>query len=178
MTAIGFELWTMQNDIMFDNIYIGHSEAEAEEFAKQTWVIKNKIEMVEYEKNSAKEKEEMLKNNENSVGLKEKISAFAEEFKRDPGAAFKKNPLFGTIGFLLCAFPFLSLVLVNRPKRKTLQEAFDELKEKDEGEEEEEKKTEAIETDNVEENVTSENLKQRTTKAEEEEEKEEKKDEE
>lgn len=28
MGAIGFEIWTMQNDILFDNIYIGHSVEE------------------------------------------------------------------------------------------------------------------------------------------------------
>jgi len=179
MSAIGFELWTMQNQILFDNIYIGHSEADAEEFANQTWVVKNKIEMVEVEKNTAKEKEEMLKET-SEPGLKEKISVFAEEFKKEPVAAFKKNPFLGTIAFLLCAFPFFSLLLINRPKRKTLQETLDDLKEKKQEDEEEEKKTEALETDNVEENITSENLKQRTKAEgeEDEEEEEEKKDEE
>lgn len=44
MGAIGFELWTMQNNIMFDNIYIGHSESEAAKFAKETWGIKYPVE--------------------------------------------------------------------------------------------------------------------------------------
>ncbi|KAL2059315.1 hypothetical protein ABVK25_000607 [Lepraria finkii] len=30
MGAIGFEIWTMQSDILFDNIYIGHSIEDAE----------------------------------------------------------------------------------------------------------------------------------------------------
>lgn len=34
----------MQNNILFDNIYIGHSEEDAKKFAEETWVIKYKIE--------------------------------------------------------------------------------------------------------------------------------------
>jgi len=34
----------MQPDILFDNIYIGHSEEDAKKFAEETWVIKYKIE--------------------------------------------------------------------------------------------------------------------------------------
>ncbi|KAJ9062735.1 hypothetical protein DSO57_1007646 [Entomophthora muscae] len=37
MGAIGFEIWTMSNDIMFDNIYVGYSEEEAKEIAEATW---------------------------------------------------------------------------------------------------------------------------------------------
>ncbi|CAG8434551.1 5352_t:CDS:10 [Diversispora eburnea] len=35
--AVGFELWTMQSDILFDNIYIGHSVEDAQKFAEETW---------------------------------------------------------------------------------------------------------------------------------------------
>ncbi|KAF8923802.1 hypothetical protein BGZ58_002501 [Dissophora ornata] len=38
--AIGFEIWTMQNDILFDNIYIGHSVEDAEALAEETWKVK------------------------------------------------------------------------------------------------------------------------------------------
>jgi calnexin len=34
----------MQNNILFDNIYIGHSEEDAKKFAEETWAIKYKIE--------------------------------------------------------------------------------------------------------------------------------------
>lgn len=34
----------MQNNILFDNIYIGHSEEDARKFAEETWVVKYKIE--------------------------------------------------------------------------------------------------------------------------------------
>jgi len=161
MVAIGFELWTMQSQIMFDNIYIGHSEADAEKFAKETWEVKHGIEMIEFEKNSAKEKEEMLNGNEQS--FKEKLATFIEEFKKDPVGSFKKNPLLGIVAFVICSFPFLSLLLINRPQRKSLKD-IDDLKEKEKTEDAdtEEKTPEAVETNNVEENITSENLKQRT----------------
>jgi len=173
MVAIGFELWTMQNQIMFDNIYIGHSEADAEEFANQTWAIKNKIEMVEYEKNDAKEKEEMLKGNDE--GFKEKLALFIDEFKKDPITTFKKNPLYGSIACIVVALPFLSLLLIIRPKRKSFDGMNNEKKVEDE--DAQEKKVEAGETNNVEENVTSENLKQRTAGKTEDEDEEEKKEE-
>ncbi|KAG0320608.1 hypothetical protein BGZ99_004406 [Dissophora globulifera] len=38
--AVGFEIWTMQKDILFDNIYIGHSIADAEALAAESWEIK------------------------------------------------------------------------------------------------------------------------------------------
>ena len=34
----------MQNNILFDNIYIGHSEEDAKKFAEETWVVKYEIE--------------------------------------------------------------------------------------------------------------------------------------
>ena len=34
----------MQNNILFDNIYIGHSEEDAKKFAEETWVVKHQIE--------------------------------------------------------------------------------------------------------------------------------------
>jgi calnexin len=41
---IGFEIWTMQKDILFDNIYIGHSIEDAEKFAAETFKVKRPIE--------------------------------------------------------------------------------------------------------------------------------------
>jgi len=44
MGAIGFELWSMQNGFLFDNIYIGHSEEDAKALAEETWVLKEALE--------------------------------------------------------------------------------------------------------------------------------------
>ncbi|KAJ3117697.1 hypothetical protein HK100_000765 [Physocladia obscura] len=49
--AIGFELWTMQNGILFDNIYIGDSEEDAKTLRKETWAVKHKIESEQEAKN-------------------------------------------------------------------------------------------------------------------------------
>ncbi|KAK9449655.1 Calreticulin/calnexin, partial [Limtongia smithiae] len=45
--GVGFELWTMQNNIMFNNIYIGHSIAEAEAIGNDTFIPKAAIEREE-----------------------------------------------------------------------------------------------------------------------------------
>ena len=44
---IGFEIWTMQSDILFDNIYIGHSIEDAEKLKSETFDIKHKVEVAE-----------------------------------------------------------------------------------------------------------------------------------
>jgi len=46
MGGIGFELWTMQDKILFDNIFIGHSESELAKFTKETWGVKYPVEKV------------------------------------------------------------------------------------------------------------------------------------
>lgn len=38
--AIAFEIWTMQNNILFDNVFIGYDPEAAKEFAEQTWRLK------------------------------------------------------------------------------------------------------------------------------------------
>jgi calnexin len=44
IAAIGFEIWTMQSGILFDNVYLGHSEDDAKQLADETWAIKHAIE--------------------------------------------------------------------------------------------------------------------------------------
>lgn len=52
--AIGIELWTMQNDILFDNFYLGHSIQEAEEIGNATFALKNALEKVQEENENEK----------------------------------------------------------------------------------------------------------------------------
>ncbi|KAI9332087.1 calnexin precursor [Obelidium mucronatum] len=63
--AIGFELWTMQDLIQFDNLWIGDSESEAKAFRAETWANKHKLELAEEEKAKPKD-EEAAKNSGNS----------------------------------------------------------------------------------------------------------------
>jgi len=44
MGGVGFELWTMQESIEFDNIFIDTNEDAAFEFASQTWAKKHTLE--------------------------------------------------------------------------------------------------------------------------------------
>ncbi|KAK9240174.1 Calreticulin family-domain-containing protein [Lipomyces kononenkoae] len=83
--AIGFELWTMQNDILFDNIYVGHSLEEAEKIGNATYVVKVEIEQAE-EKASRPKVEEP----------KAPLTTW-EQFKKDPVAfSIQQTKLFYT----------------------------------------------------------------------------------
>eukprot|EP00922_Rhytidocystis_sp_ex-Travisia-forbesii_P033584 GHVS01049895.1.p1 GENE.GHVS01049895.1~~GHVS01049895.1.p1 ORF type:complete len:760 (+),score=179.45 GHVS01049895.1:154-2433(+) len=42
--SAGFELWTMQAGLMFDNILVGSNFYDAQEFAKETWEIRSTVE--------------------------------------------------------------------------------------------------------------------------------------
>lgn len=44
-SAIGLELWSMTDQIYFDNFLIVEDEKTAEEFARVTWLIKKQIEL-------------------------------------------------------------------------------------------------------------------------------------
>ena len=59
--GIGFELWTMDGDTLFDNIYIGHSIEEAEWVGNQTFVPKLELEYANKLKNPPLVKNQPLK---------------------------------------------------------------------------------------------------------------------
>jgi len=44
-SALGFELWSVSDDILFDNIIITDEKGVADDWAKQTWVIKYEQEL-------------------------------------------------------------------------------------------------------------------------------------
>ncbi|KAF9432523.1 hypothetical protein BGZ76_010665 [Entomortierella beljakovae] len=94
--AVGFEIWTMQKDILFDNIYIGHSVKDAEALAAETYDIKHA---------SEKKQDEIANPNPASVGgipdLKEDpvgffvghLKEFIELAREDPLNAIHSRPL-------------------------------------------------------------------------------------
>lgn len=107
MGAIGFEIWTMQNDILFDNIYIGHSIADAEKLKAETFDVKIKAEKAEEE--ATKPKPEDTPKSPSDISfkedpvtfVKEKVNLFVEIAKRDPIEAVKFVPeVAGGIGAL------------------------------------------------------------------------------
>lgn len=56
INAIGFDLWSMESDTLFNNIYVGHSVSEAERIGNETFVPKRKLEHAVYEKTKPKPK--------------------------------------------------------------------------------------------------------------------------
>ncbi|CAI5759548.1 unnamed protein product [Candida verbasci] len=56
--GIGFELWTMDSGILFDNIYLGNSNEEAELIGNQTFKIKQELENENRRNNRPKIKHE------------------------------------------------------------------------------------------------------------------------
>lgn len=96
--AIGFEIWTMQKDILFDNIYIGHSIEDAEKLKAETFDVKVKIEKAEEEKTKPKidDKKDSpldLKFTDDPVKyVQDKVELFVDIAKRDPVLAAKAVP--------------------------------------------------------------------------------------
>ncbi|PKS11838.1 hypothetical protein jhhlp_001132 [Lomentospora prolificans] len=90
MGAIGFEIWTMQNNIMFDNIYIGHSVEDAQKLADEAWKPKRDAEKLVEEAQKPKEEPkpkspEDLKFTDDPVTyVKEKLDLFFTLAKKDP----------------------------------------------------------------------------------------------
>lgn len=95
---IGFEIWTMQNDILFDNIYIGHSIADAEKLAEETFFVKHPVEKA-VEAASKPKAEDKPKSpldltfSEDPVAfIKQKVDLFIALAKVDPIEAIKFVP--------------------------------------------------------------------------------------
>lgn len=89
----------MQNDILFDNIYIGHSIADAEALKKETFDVKVAVEKSEEEKDKPKEEDSPFQNSqdlsftEDPVNyVKQKFDLFVTLAKRDPVQAIKFVP--------------------------------------------------------------------------------------
>lgn len=116
MAGIGFELWTMDENILFDNIYVGHSVEDARQLAKEQFDEKLIIEQNREKAEEKKAEAEKAKSTDDFGGLVSRVRAqvedFAEAVRRDPVDAIKSQPevagmlatvvagLFGLVGFL------------------------------------------------------------------------------
>lgn len=132
--GMGIELWTIQANIMFDNIYVGHSVADAKQLAEETWAIKSKLELekqppvAEFDADSSEDVNvpggaaagDFVQNiKKTSKGLWQQFlldfDAFLNIATNDPLAAVKAFPsLVGLISSTLL-LPVLILVLLMRP---------------------------------------------------------------
>jgi calnexin len=97
----------MQNDILFDNIYIGHSISDAEKLKAETFDQKIAAEKAEEEatkpkpKEDAKSPSDLVFKDDPVRYVKEKTAVFVEIAKRDPVEAIKFVPeVAGGIGVL------------------------------------------------------------------------------
>lgn len=118
--AIGFEIWTMQNDILFDNIYIGHSVEDAEKLKAETFDLKITAEKAEEAANAPKPKpdtkspSDLVFKDDPVKYIKEKTNLFIEIAKRDPVEAVKFVPeVAGGLGALVVGFLGLLITLLS-----------------------------------------------------------------
>ena len=98
MGAIGFEIWTMQSDITFDNIYIGHSIDDAAAFRTETYDVKKPVEEAEDVKSKPKPSDkpkspsDLVFMDDPVTYIKEKLDLFITLAKKDPIEAIKFMP--------------------------------------------------------------------------------------
>ena len=108
--GVGIELWTMTEDILFDNLYIGHSPGDAKKLAEQTYEVKKKIEVEAQNAEDKAEAEEagviQTVFKEDPVGfIREKVFEFVELAKVDPVFAAKAKPeVAAGLGFVALFF--------------------------------------------------------------------------
>ncbi|RKP14490.1 Calreticulin family-domain-containing protein, partial [Piptocephalis cylindrospora] len=123
MNAIGFELWTMQSDILFDDLYIGHSEEEAKKIADTNWKPKHEAEkqLEAAARPPIPEDDDIHKDqalgpvflNDPLGFLRHHLSAFADGVLQDPLQAILEAPLvaaglLGTLTLFLVALLAIS----------------------------------------------------------------------
>ncbi|OCK80703.1 calnexin-like protein [Lepidopterella palustris CBS 459.81] len=138
MGAIGFEIWTMQNDILFDNIYIGHSIEDAEKLKAETFDLKIVAEKAEEEATAPKAPETPkspmdLKFMDDPVTyITEKFNLFITIAKRDPIQAIKFVPeVAGGIGALVITVLAILISVVaggSAPSKEQVKDAAKKAK--------------------------------------------------
>jgi len=138
--AIGFEIWTMQNDILFDNIYIGHSEEDAAKLKAESFDLKIVAEKAEEEASAPKPVDppqapsDLVFKDDPVLYVKEKFNLFVEIAKRDPIEAIKFVPEAGAaIGVLvLTLFAILASIVgggaAAAPSKEQVKAAADKAK--------------------------------------------------
>ncbi|KAJ7024393.1 Calreticulin family-domain-containing protein [Mycena alexandri] len=143
--GVGIELWTMTEDILFDNIYIGHSPEDAKAFAAETFDIKKPLEAA-----AAKPAVEDDEDDETTGSFKEnpiafirqKVFTFIDLAKLDPLLAFKSHPETGIAlaGAILTLFGMLGALFglvgagqkpITKSSKKTDAPSPDDKKTKD-----------------------------------------------
>lgn len=111
--GVGIELWTMTEDILFDNIYVGHSPEDAKTFAAETFDVKKVLERSIKHAPSPDDDDEEESFAEDPIGfIRSKIFTFIDLLKLDPLLAFKTHPETGValVTALLTLFGMFGVV--------------------------------------------------------------------
>lgn len=108
-------MWTMTEDILFDNIYVGHSAEDAKKFAAETFEVKKPLEVAADKPVTADEDEEdtiTFKDDPVSF-IRTRVISFIEAAKLDPLNAFKTQPetAAALVGALFTLFGMLSALV-------------------------------------------------------------------
>lgn len=129
--GVGIELWTMTEDILFNNVYIGHSIVDAELLGNETWVVKHQLEAAATAKALEVDQEEQPSFKDDPVSfVRSKVTDFIDAAVADPVGAFKADPATGAglIGSFLGLFGLLGALVgligsaqkpVPKPSKKT-----------------------------------------------------------
>ncbi|UPK99016.1 hypothetical protein LCI18_009951 [Fusarium solani-melongenae] len=141
MGAIGFEIWTMQSDILFDNIYIGHSVEDANKLAEETFGLKHPVEKALFEAEKPKQDKDPKSPNDLKFlddpvfYVKEKLDLFLAIAANDPIQAVKFVPEVagGIAAIFVISVAFLAALVnlgTSSPAvQKTAEKAKDKAKE-------------------------------------------------
>ncbi|KAF4612297.1 hypothetical protein D9613_004072 [Agrocybe pediades] len=130
--GIGIELWTMTEDILFDNIYVGHSVEDAKKFAAETFEVKKPLEVALDKPATVDDDEDEITFKADPVSfIRTRVLAFIEAAKVDPLEAFKDQPetgaaligalftLFGMLGALVSIIGGAQKPVVTKSTKKT-----------------------------------------------------------
>ncbi|KAJ3373007.1 hypothetical protein HDU91_001440 [Kappamyces sp. JEL0680] len=142
MGAIGFELWSMQNGFLFDNIYVGHSEADAKSLAEETWAVKAAQEKLKEPKETAAPdslvgtaKGLVEKVQHHAMELQGQVLDFITLAKQDLAGAVKQLPHIAGLLVFAALVPLLFITSLFSPSPAASKKAKKEEKqEKVEGE--------------------------------------------
>ncbi|KAF9056031.1 calnexin [Panaeolus papilionaceus] len=109
--GVGIELWTMTEDILFDNIYVGHSAEDAKALAAESFEVKKPLEVAADKPVVVEdEEEETASFKDDPIGfIRAHVISFVELAKIDPLEAFKTQPETGAalVGALFTLFGML-----------------------------------------------------------------------
>lgn len=100
----------MTEDILFSNIYIGHSVGDAKAFAAETFEVKKPLESAAAKVDLDEDDEELPSFQEDPVAyIRQKVIVFADLAQVDPLLAFKTHPETGAalVGALFTLFGML-----------------------------------------------------------------------